>query len=170
MQWLDGIDGEPGAALADDHFTEDAILLERLKGEHFLKFSDVFKIHQPPPRLLGVGFGIVVFASNIELSGIGVGAADDAGDAGDAGRLGVGMIKKREVAGLHFFPHEIASLVVSDATPWFPFDLGEIIDAEDIGFRLDEPVAHAIFFQAMAWIKFVLAAGSVRCSGPSSSP
>jgi len=169
VQGIDGIDGKPGAALADHHFTEHAILLDGLEGEHFLKFPDVFEIQQPPARLLGVGFGIVVFARNIELCGIGVGDADDAGDAGDAGGLGIGVVKKREIVRMHFLPHEIACLVVPHPTPGLLFDLGEIIDAEDIGFGFDEPVAHEAF-QAMAWTKLALAAGSERCSGPSSRP
>jgi hypothetical protein len=54
------------------------------------------------------------------------------------------VVKKRQVTGFHFFPHEIPRLVVADATPRLAGDFCEVVDAEDIGFGFDQPVAHGL--------------------------
>lgn len=103
----------------------------------------------------------MVFALWIELRGIRIWNADHASDAGHSGRLRVGMIEKREVARFHFLPHVISCLIVPDAAPRFLFDLGEIVDAEDVGFGFDEPVAHGKSGDGFDEIRFRSGQGKV---------
>ena len=54
------------------------------------------------------------------------------------------MVEEDPVADKHLVTHEIARLIIADSPPGrgFAGRLGQIIDAEDTGFRFHQPVIH----------------------------
>ena len=140
MLFLHRCDREPRAFLADEHFGEELICLQRLEWDEFLESRDVLEIDEIPTRFFLGGGGVEVFGFFFELGGVRVGRGGDFGDACDAGRLRVRVVEEGKIADFHIAPHEVARLVVADAGPRLLLDLFEIVDGEAVGFGFDEPV------------------------------
>lgn len=133
--------------MADEHFREDFVVLEGLEGNLLVESDDMFEIDQIPTGFFFGGFGVVVFGFLVELKRIWVGGGGDFGYASNAGWLGVRVVEEGEVSRFHIAPHEVARLVVTNASPWFGLDVFEILDGEFVGFGFDEPVVQNFNFQ-----------------------